>query len=139
MKMKRIFVPLLFTMASSVWAGELKLTLHGTGIAGKNLYVAVHSLPEDFPARDAKAIKSAVAAKADATELLIPNVPKGEYAVAVFADMNGNGMLDSNFIGIPKEPVGVSRDAKGRFGPPKFADAAFKVGEGATALTIELK
>jgi uncharacterized protein (DUF2141 family) len=137
--MKRILLPLLFTMAVPAWAGEIKLTMHGAGVAGKNLYVAVHSSAQDFPVRDANALKSTVVAKADTTELLIPNIPAGEYAVAVFADMNGNGILDSNFIGIPKEPVGVSRDAKGGFGPPSFADAAFKVGDGATALTIELK
>jgi len=137
--MKWILMPLLLIFTLHATAGDLQLTLKGKGIAGKNLYVAVHSSPEDFPVRDARAIKSAIVAKADATELFIPNVPKGEYAIAVFADINGNGELDSNFIGIPNEPVGISRDAKGKFGPPKFSDAAFKVGEGSTALSIELK
>lgn len=137
--MKQVLLLLLSSMASVAWAGELKLTMHGAGIAGKNLYVAVHSSAQDFPMRYANALKSTVVARENATELLIPNVHAGEYAVAVFADMNGNGVLDSNFVGIPKEPVGVSRDAKGRFGPPKFADAAFKVGEGVTTQTITIK
>ncbi|MEK7811781.1 MAG: DUF2141 domain-containing protein [Pseudomonadota bacterium] len=120
-------------------AGDLQLTLNGTGFSGKNLYVAVHSSAADFPVRDAKAIKSTVVASGHSTELLIPNIAPGEYAVAVFADVNGNGALDNNFIGIPKEPVGMSRDAKGKFGPPKFADAAFKVGTGLTQQTIQIK
>lgn len=137
--MNRILLPLLFTLASSTWAGEIKLSMHGTGAVGKNLYVAVHSVAADFPFNADKAIKSRVIAKGDLAELLIPNIPAGEYAVAVFADMNDNGVLDKNFVGIPKEPVGFSRDAKGRFGPPKFADAAFMVGDGVIALSIELK
>ncbi|TAJ83137.1 MAG: DUF2141 domain-containing protein [Gallionellaceae bacterium] len=137
--MKRSLLILLIAVASDVWAGDLKLNIHGSGMSGKNLYVAVHSIAADFPTRDDKAIKSVIVAKGDVIEHVIQNVPAGEYAVAVFADMNGNGALDSNFVGIPNEPVGVSRDAKGRFGPPKFADAAFKVGDGVTALSIELK
>lgn len=137
--MKPTLLLLLLAATSGAWAGDLKLTMYGTGIAGKSLYVAVHSSAADFPVRDGNAIKRTVVAQGDTVGLLIPNVAAGEYAVAVFADMNGNGALDSNFVGIPKEPVGVSRDAQGRFGPPKFADAAFKVGDGTTALSIELK
>jgi uncharacterized protein (DUF2141 family) len=120
-------------------AGELKLVLHGTGLSGKNLYVAVHTSAADFPVRDDKALRAKVVATGDTTELLVPNVPAGEYAVAVFADSNGNGKLDNNLFGIPKEPVGVSRNAKGKFGPPAFADAAFRVGDGVTSQTIQLK
>ena len=137
--MKHILLPLLLFVTAPVWAGDLKLSMHGEGISGKTLFVAVHNSASDFPTRDANAIKATVIAQSDVAELIIPNIPSGEYAVAVFADMNGNGKLDTNFIGIPKEPVGVSRDAKGSFGPPKFADAAFKVGDGITSLKIELK
>ncbi len=137
--MKRVLLAMLIVATFNVKAGDLKLSMHGSGINGKNLYVAVHSSAQDFPAKDDKAIKSVVVAQTDSTELVITNIPTGEYAIAVFADMNGNGVLDSNFIGIPKEPVGISRDAKRKFGSPKFADAAFKIGDSVTALSIELK
>lgn len=32
-------------------------------------------------------------------------------------------LVERNFVGIPKERVGASNDAKGSFGPPKFDDA----------------
>ncbi len=133
--------PILFALAFpfAAQAGELKLLINNSGLTGKTLFVAVHSIAADFPMNDDKAIKRAAIATGDKTELSIPNVTSGEYAVAVFADVNGNGKLDSNFIGMPKEPVAVSRDAKGRFGPPKFADAAFLVGDGVTTQTITIK
>jgi len=56
-------------------------------------------------------------------------LPPGEYAVHVFHDVDDNGKMKTNFIGIPKEPTGVSNDAKGKFGPPKFVDAKFAVGD----------
>ena len=56
----------------------------------------------------------------------------GSYAFQVYHDLDGNGEMKTNFIGIPKEPTGVSNDAKGKFGPPKFKDAAVEVTAGAT-------
>lgn len=62
----------------------------------------------------------------------------GNYAIHVFQDIDNNGKMKTNFIGIPKEPTGVSNDAKGRFGPPKFKDAAVEVGDSPTSLAIRL-
>ena len=59
----------------------------------------------------------------------IIDVPFGEYAIAGFQDLDGNGVLTGNFLGIPREPVGFSGDAKIKFGPPKWNDAVFKFKE----------
>tara|TARA_B100001057_G_C22661959_1_gene876284 strand:- start:90 stop:536 length:447 start_codon:yes stop_codon:yes gene_type:complete len=56
----------------------------------------------------------------------IIDIPFGEYAIAGFQDLDGNGVLSGNFLGIPREPVGFSRNAKVRFGPPKWNDAVFQ-------------
>jgi uncharacterized protein (DUF2141 family) len=51
----------------------------------------------------------------------------GEYAVSVVYDEDSNGKMNTGFLGIPTEPVGMSNNAKGRFGPPKYKDAAFQM------------
>ena len=83
----------------------------------------------------------AAVAQADAasprTGLVLRDVPPGRYGVSVMHDRNANGKLDSNIVGIPTEPYGASRDARGRMGPPAFEDAAVDV-QGDTALTIRL-
>jgi uncharacterized protein (DUF2141 family) len=66
-------------------------------------------------------------------------VPPGQYAVAVFQDENGNGKMDTNFIGMPREGVGSSNNLKTRIGPPKFADAAFTVGGSNVDLQITVR
>jgi len=63
-------------------------------------------------------------------------LPPGRYAVSVYQDVNGNGRLDHNFLGIPKEPVGASENPKPRMGPPRFDECAFAMG--ATDKTIEI-
>ena len=65
-------------------------------------------------------------------------LPPGEYAVHVFHDLDANGEMKANFIGIPKEPTGVSRDAKGKFGPPRFKDAMFAVADEPLSMKINI-
>lgn len=63
----------------------------------------------------------------------------GDYAASVFIDINGNGKLDTNAIGSPKEPWGVSQDARSkRFGPPLYKDAKFTYQGGAVTIPITL-
>lgn len=63
----------------------------------------------------------------------VTNVPAGDYAAQAFHDENNNENVDQNFIGIPKEGVGFSRDARIVFGPPKWRDAHF-IHQGAPAV-----
>ncbi len=65
-------------------------------------------------------------------------IAPGRYAVSVFHDENSNGEMDTNFIGMPKEGVGASNDAKGHMGPPKFEAAAFQYAGGRLELKIKL-
>jgi len=61
---------------------------------------------------------------------LFVDVPDGTHAVAVAADLNGNRKLDVNFLGIPKEPWGVSNNVRPRLRAPRFDEAAFTVSSG---------
>jgi len=55
----------------------------------------------------------------------VSNLPDGEYAIQVMHDRNGNGKLDSNFVGIPSEPWAFSNNATGNMGPPKWDEVKF--------------
>lgn len=64
-------------------------------------------------------------ARAGTTTVTVPNVPAGNYAAQAFHDENGNEKVDQGFLGIPKEGVGFSRNARITFGPPKYKSAEF--------------
>ncbi|MFM9950295.1 MAG: DUF2141 domain-containing protein [Saprospiraceae bacterium] len=53
------------------------------------------------------------------------DIPFGTYSISIYQDVNKNGELDRNFIGIPKEPIGFGNNYK-PFGPPKFDSASIK-------------
>jgi uncharacterized protein (DUF2141 family) len=65
-------------------------------------------------------------------------IAAGTYAVACFHDENGNGKMDTGFLGIPKEGVVVSNNAKGFMGPPSFKDAKVAFAGVATELRLKM-
>ncbi len=88
---------------------------------------ALYSSANDFPKHADKAVARATATVSNHRAVCeFPDIAPGTYAVSAIHDENSNGKLDTNFIGIPREGVGASNDAKGRFGPPKFDAASFK-------------
>jgi uncharacterized protein (DUF2141 family) len=72
------------------------------------------------------------------TIVSLKDVPPGTWAVLAYQDANDNGQLDRNFIGIPSEDYGFSRNPASRFGPPGFDDAAIEVREGVTVAPVKL-
>jgi len=100
---------------------------------------ALFSSAADFPKKTDKALvhaRSTILGGHATCEF--QSVPSGTYAVSVFHDENSNGKLDTNFMGIPREGVGASNNAKGHFGPPKFSAAAFQYSGGPMALKISI-
>ena len=87
---------------------------------------ALFSSAADFPKNSGKAIAQARSGISQGRAVCeFPGVASGTYAVSVFHDENSNGKMDTNFMGIPREGVGASNNARGHFGPPKFEAAAF--------------
>ncbi|MEQ9468110.1 MAG: DUF2141 domain-containing protein [Ekhidna sp.] len=74
----------------------------------------------------------------DVVEFSFKGLGEGFYAISIFQDENGNGKLDSNFMGIPTEPYAFSNNAKGMFGPPSFEDCRFEVAQGGNEIVIRL-
>lgn len=69
----------------------------------------------------------------------INDLSYGQYAIAVFHDLNNNQKLDKNFLGIPTEPYGFSNNPKVKWSAPTFQDAHFEFSPQQTTLKIELK
>ncbi len=78
-------------------------------------------------------------AHAGAADVLVGDVPPGQYALQAFHDENDNSELDRNFIGMPREGMAFSRDAPMRMGPPRFSDAAVEIGESGASLTMSMR
>jgi uncharacterized protein (DUF2141 family) len=77
---------------------------------------------------------------ATTSEAVFDGVAPGNYAVFVIHDENNNNKMDTNFLGIPKEGYGASRNNLPFAAAPTFAANRFSVAEGTTVtLPIRLR
>lgn len=63
-------------------------------------------------------------------------LPNGEYLIAILQDTNGNGHMDYNFLGIPKEPYGFT-NMKGKI-PGNFQEMKVNITSSTGKLVIPL-
>jgi uncharacterized protein (DUF2141 family) len=95
--------------------------------------VALFRTAKGFPDEPKQAVRRvAVKIRKGAARAVLRNLPPGPYAVAVLHDEDGDREMKTDFLGRPEEGYGASRDARGRFGPPKFDDARIALPPGRT-------
>ena len=122
-----------------VMAAELTLRVQGENLHGKEIRVALYDSALDFPDNDDKAKTAKAVAVGNEVTFRCADLSPGVYAIAAFADGKGNGKLDRNFLSIPTEPYGFSRDARGLTSAPDFADAAFRIADTDITQTFRLQ
>ncbi len=119
-------------------SGHLLVELTGMQSDEGSIVYAMWSGPEDW--LEDNALHAGLVPIEDGQALIeFTDLPYGEYAISVYHDRNGNERLDTGMFRIPKEPIGTSNDAKARFGPPKYEDAAFQLDSESLTITIPVK
>lgn len=131
-----LLLPAPVGMADAADAGPLTVTVTNVRRAVGHVRVDVCSAAEFL--KDC-VHSGAAPARAGVTEVVVPDLPPGSYAIQAYLDENDNHEVDQNFIGIPKEGVGFSNDAPFGLGPPTFRRAAFAHGDGADTVTLKLR
>lgn len=126
----------LSLVCGAAQASELQVEVQGMSEMKGDLMVAV------FNQKGQWLKQASVNRKLGVTQAVLSvqfdNLPEGEYAVSVFHDLNSNGKLDSNAVGMPTEPYGFSNNAAGNFGPPSFDAAKIKLDQSKTAISIRV-
>lgn len=135
----RYFVAALLAsgLASPAQADDVTIALQGVKKNTGTIVLCLWSKEDRFPdCESGKAVKRIVV-PANATSARFDDVPAGTYAISAFHDANNNGKLDSNFLGLPLEAVGMSNNPKLN-GPPRFKPARFKIA-GSTKIGIRFQ
>ena len=130
--MQRLVTSLVFSLALLMVAGspahaqDVPVTLvveelrSDQGQVLVNLYLSEDAFLSSRLALWQKAVPVPPGASQVEIELELPLV---EFALGVLHDEDGDGEMDTNFIGMPKEGMGASNNPTSRFGPPKWEDA----------------
>lgn len=133
MTLAALFAAVLLTSPVAVADPEpasatLTIRMSGFQSADGQVLLTVYRGAEGFPGKPERAWKKLrTNISGGVASIDVEGVPPGDYAIAVVHDENSNNTLDTSWIGIPKEGIGMSNNAKGRMGPPKYRDAKFTV------------
>lgn len=104
------------------------------------IYIAWYNKEEDFTKEDKIYLAKAVGVKnTNTVAVVFENVIPGTYAIAAFFDQNGNGKMDTNFFGIPKEKYGFSNNVRPMMRAATFKEASFLVTNNENTISIKLK
>lgn len=137
----RAFVWILgtFLISFSLKAQQLDLSISAIKKQKGEILIAVFNKADGFPFDTQKAYQLLKGTPVDGKlNLQVSSLPKGRYAIALFHDANGDGTLNVNFMGIPKEGYGVSNNAYNTFSAPKYNDASFDYNQ-SSVLKITMK
>ena len=118
-----------------------RITLVATDVPSEagQVLVSLHDSAADY-ASEVSAFRIArVPIVAGQAVVAFDALPHGDYAIKIFHDANGNEKLDTNFMGVPTEAYGFSNDARGRFGPPSFEAARFRLEAAELELAVRLQ
>ncbi|WP_374471135.1 DUF2141 domain-containing protein [Phenylobacterium sp.] len=108
-------------------AGAAELVIDFPALqGGGQVMFAVYSDAQGWTRRVGETAGGPLPVRAGAAQVRL-DLPPGRYAVMAFHDRNGDGRLNTLPVGLPTEPYGFSRDARGAFGPPGWDKAAFSL------------
>lgn len=125
--------------AASESNGILIVDISGFPSSDGFAMVALHNSEESYKKEGAAAFARTQTRIVDQkVQVVFTNLPYGWYGVSIFHDENGNGELDKNAMGIPKEAYGFSNNAKGFFGKPAYKDVVFQLNSSEKRIDIKL-
>jgi uncharacterized protein (DUF2141 family) len=119
-----------------------KLVVEVTGFHSDDgqLLLRLYATEAGFPTDGSRAIRQvAQPITGHRAVVELADLPLGTYAIGCVHDENGNGKLDTNLLGIPREGVCASNDARGHRGPPRWSEARFELKANGTPLQIHVR
>ncbi len=133
-----IFVLMFFMSMPYVQGSTVVIEIYGIKEIKGDMVIGLYNTHKGFPevGKQYKGIIHKV--KNKKVTYKFENIPDGDYAVALFQDLNRNGRMDYNFLGIPKEPYAFSCIERTCLKTPGFHEARFKLKDKCT-LKLKLK
>ncbi len=128
---------LALALCSTACPATLEVAVHGVRSARGFVRVAVCGRAT-FLTENCEYFADAPAV-AGTTTLRVRGVTPGAYAIQVFHDDTGGGVIHRGIFGIPREGIGFSNDAKLHIRGPRFDEAAVVVAEPIARTSLGLR
>ena len=138
----RIILSFLFAGITSVVYGQTKITVSVYGFQNDKgvCRACLYNSADAFNGNGAAVQCVQVTISGKKATVVFQNVSSGTYAVSLFHDANNNNQFDTNFLGIPKEGYGASKNDLPFAAAPTFNGNKFDVKDNtSTNLTVNLR
>jgi uncharacterized protein (DUF2141 family) len=121
MKIKMISLIVLLAVNSALFA-QHNFSVEVSGVEpGKGfVFLGLYDKEKGFLDNESQIATAKVKATENKVVYTFKNLPDGDYAIAVYQDLNNNGKCDKNMIGYPTEGFGFSQNYKPRLSAPSF-------------------
>lgn len=130
----------LFPLITKSQSARQTLVFNNLDKKEGEIYIAWYNKEADFTKEDKIHLAKVVEVKdKNSIAVVFENLIPGTYAIAAFFDQNGNGKMDTNFLGIPKEKYGFSNNARPMMRAATFKEASFAVSNKENTISIKLK
>ncbi|MDH5230945.1 MAG: DUF2141 domain-containing protein [Gammaproteobacteria bacterium] len=139
MRLYALLFLLIFSRITFAATADLVIQVEGLKNAQGQVRAFLFDASSAFPKEELSIRQQQIAVADNKNIIRFNKLSPGKYAVSLFHDENNNGELDSKWYGPPSEGVGVSNNAKGGFGPPKYEQCEFEVKPGHNLISIKVK
>lgn len=115
---------------------SVTVVVQGVRSAGGHVLVAI--CPRETFLKPHCAYKGRAPSHVGDVQVRVFGIPPGVYAAQAYQDETDAGHIRRTLLGVPKDGIGFSNDARMIFGPPHFADAAFSLGPAGGTIHLRL-
>jgi len=129
-KSKIAFIIIVILIGLNTQAQSLNSKLEITNIPFKKgtMYISWYNKSEGFKENNTAVYYKIIKIDASTSAIInFENILLGVYAVAIFFDENGNGIIDKNLLGIPVEKYGFSNNVYPMTRGATFHEAKFNL------------
>lgn len=116
----------------------VSLTITSSVAKEGKMHLAIYDSKQGFKSR-AEVLSVVRPTSGDPLSIEVELPAAGDYVLAAFHDLNGNGVLDLNLLGVPTEPYGFSKTPPTKWREPEFNEIATSVTSQDARATIALK
>ena len=142
-----LLIAVLFTGAVDLSAAAippatttLRLKVDNVRSARGTIWVGIYEGEHDFLDRHKARLEHVrVDAEGAAYIELVGMVVGKRYAFGLFHDLNDNGDLDTNWLGLPAEPWGFTGEVRTRLRLPYFDEVAFRLSSTQSTTSVALR
>ena len=137
MKLKLIALLTLITaFAPASKNAPLEVTVTGIKEIRGSVRVAIYDSADTF--RKIPHLTLVLPVESDTLSFTVDELSIGNFAVMLYQDIDDNGKLKTNLVGMPREPWSGSFNGRIPIGPPKWKHVVFAHEKAVTSLTIQL-